>query len=139
MLPKRHRLTEHRAFSRLARSARAGGPLMVVHAHPRGVDSARSMGAWRPNSTVPLATRVGFAVPRSVGNAVTRNRVKRRLRALMAVHLSELPGNLDLLVRVHPPAAMATYGRLEDEVVRLTEKVIARLTPPRSSGARDSR
>ncbi len=34
--------------------------------------------------------RVAFAIPRSVGNAVERNRVRRRLRAAVAGNASEL-------------------------------------------------
>jgi ribonuclease P protein component len=45
---------------------------------------------------------VGFAVPRSVGTAVTRNRLRRRLRAALAE--SRLPGGAYLVI-VQPAAA----------------------------------
>jgi ribonuclease P protein component len=37
----------------------------------------------------PGAPRVGFTVTKKVGNAVTRNRLKRRLRALAQTELAE--------------------------------------------------
>jgi ribonuclease P protein component len=39
-------------------------------------------------------TRVGFVVSGAVGNAVTRNRVKRRLRHLAATHVVDTPAGL---------------------------------------------
>jgi ribonuclease P protein component len=58
--------------------------------------------------------RVGFVVSRSVGNAVTRNRVKRRLRHLVADRLAATPAGVDLVVRALPGAATAPAGVRSD-------------------------
>jgi ribonuclease P protein component len=50
---------------------------------------------------------VGFIVGRTVGGAVIRHRVQRRLRHLMRARLTELPGGALLVVRALPPAAGA--------------------------------
>ena len=43
--------------------------------------------------------RVGFTVSKKVGNAVARNRVKRRLRAVaQVILLAKSPKNLDLVI-----------------------------------------
>ncbi|CAM5786940.1 Ribonuclease P protein component OS=Cellulomonas persica OX=76861 GN=rnpA PE=3 SV=1 [Cellulomonas persica] len=55
---------------------------------------------------------VGFVVSKGVGNAVVRNRVKRRLRALMAGRLDALPARASLVVRAQAPAAAASYATL---------------------------
>jgi ribonuclease P protein component len=47
-----------------------------------------------------------------VGNAVTRTRVKRRLRAQAAPLLGSLPAGTDLVVRANPTAADATSDEL---------------------------
>lgn len=58
-------------------------------------------------------SRVGFAIPRSAGSAVERNRTRRRLRALTAKHLG--PGH-DVAVRAETPAVAASFQELEDNL-----------------------
>ena len=41
----------------------------------------------------------------ALGNAVTRNRVKRRLRHLAAAHVADTPAGMDIVVRALPRAA----------------------------------
>ena len=56
-------------------------------------------------------SRFGFVVSKSVGPAVTRNLVKRRLRALAAGTLTTTP--VDVVVRALPEAATADWTQLE--------------------------
>ena len=60
----------------------------------------------------PSGTVVGLVVSRSVGNAVTRNLVKRRLRSLVRERLAVLPVGSQVVVRALAPAATAPYSRL---------------------------
>ncbi|MEZ4501673.1 MAG: ribonuclease P protein component [Dehalococcoidia bacterium] len=66
----------------------------------------------RPNDLE--ATRVGFAISRRVGGAVVRNRVRRRLKAL----LRELPiaQPTDLVLTAQPAAAEATFADLRRDL-----------------------
>jgi len=45
---------------------------------------------------------VGFVVSKAVGNAVVRNRVKRRLRAVVSHRIDQLPEGGRLVVRALP-------------------------------------
>ncbi len=58
-------------------------------------------------------TRVGFSTPRTLGGAVQRNRVRRRLRALLRERLNGRIGpGWDLLVIAKPAAGDATHAEL---------------------------
>lgn len=90
MLPARSRLTSSDDFRAcVRRGVRVGRETLVVHA----------LRIPSPPS------RAGFVVSKAVGNAVTRNRVKRRLRHLAAASLHESPVPVDVVVRALPPAA----------------------------------
>lgn len=58
---------------------------------------------------------VGFVVSRAVGNAVTRNKVRRRLRHIARDYMDSLPGGSLLVVRANPPAAAARQSDLAAE------------------------
>ena len=63
--------------------------------------------------------RMGLAVSKNVGKAVTRNKVKRRFRQLAGSKEDLLPSSCDLVMRAKPSAAKATYKHLEEQVDRL--------------------
>ncbi len=73
----------------LRQGVRCGRPSVVVHAR---------------RAEQPLS-RAGFIVSKAVGNAVNRNRVKRRLRHLAAAALPTTPFAVDVVVRALPAAA----------------------------------
>lgn len=60
----------------------------------------------------PGPARVGFAVSRAVGNAVIRNRVRRRLRHLMRERIGYLPEGSLLVIRANSSAADARHRDL---------------------------
>jgi ribonuclease P protein component len=94
---RRHRLRGAGAFAAV-RDRRAGassGPLRVQVA-PNGTETAR----------------VGFIVPRTVGGAVVRNRVRRRLRALMGARLEAIAG-LDVVVAAGRGVATEAWASLD--------------------------
>jgi ribonuclease P protein component len=59
-------------------------------------------------------TRIGFVVSGAVGNAVTRNRVKRRLRHLAAAHVADTSARIGIVVRAMPRAATDPAGVAAD-------------------------
>jgi len=112
VLDRRDRLTRSAGFTTATRRGRrAGTRTLVLHLFvpPAGVPAEHA------------GPRVGFVVSKAVGNAVHRNRVKRRLRHLARERLSRLPASALLVVRALPASAGATYGGLGqdyDEALR---------------------
>jgi ribonuclease P protein component len=70
--------------------------------------------------------RAGFVVSRAVGIAVVRNRVRRRLRALVREYLSSLPRGSLLVVRAHPQAATASQADLAAELDLVMSTLVRR-------------
>jgi ribonuclease P protein component len=112
MLPASARLTRRNEFSTVTRRGRRlGGDLVIVHG------LAGQQGA----------SRVGFVVGSSVGGAVVRNRLQRRLRHLMAARLAELPSGTWVVVRALPAAAAADSDQLRAELDRALGRLTARV------------
>jgi ribonuclease P protein component len=59
--------------------------------------------------------RFGFVVAKTVGNAVTRNLVKRRLRVLARQHLPLISEPIDIVVRALPTIAALDWNKLSTE------------------------
>jgi ribonuclease P protein component len=68
-----------------------------------------------PTLTTP---RVAYAIGRAVGPATTRNRIRRRLRAILRELAPTMP-RAWLLISVAPPAVELTFDQLRVEVTRL--------------------
>lgn len=77
--------------------------------------------------------RMGLAVSKAVGHAVTRNLVKRRLRAIAREYESLLPAYMDLVIRAKPSAATSNFADLEQQVKRCFSKIAQRVEAAQAS------
>jgi ribonuclease P protein component len=102
------------------RGRRAGRPNLVLHLLS-GADPEADIKAG-----IKAAPVAGFIVAKTVGNAVVRNKVRRRLRHIVRAHVHRLPAGSLLVVRANPRAATAHH----DELVEDFEAGIQRLLGP---------
>lgn len=107
-LPKDRRLRQPKEFRHVLSTGRRARDGLVA------VAAARRQSADQP-------TRFGFSVSRRVGGAVTRNRVKRRLREIARV--ASVSEGWDVVVTAFPPSARSTSGELGASLTKLTEKL----------------
>jgi ribonuclease P protein component len=118
MLDRAHRLTSGRGFAATIRQGRrAGRSTVVLHL------DARQEQPGGPQDSEP---RVGLVVGKAVGNAVTRNQVKRRLRHVARERLDALPAGSVLVLRARPAASSASSASLGKDVDDALDRLLAR-------------
>ena len=102
------RLTDSPEFERVYKQGTAfRGRLFSVHAFPNETGTPR----------------LGLSVSKKVGNAVTRNAVRRRLREVFHLSIGRIPGSLDLVVSARPPASETTFEELNEEFLKALGKI----------------
>jgi ribonuclease P protein component len=86
-------------------------------------------------------SRSGFVVGRRIGNAVVRNRVKRRLREMVRARYPALAPGVDLVWIARPPIAAADFAAIGagvDELLRRA-RLLREVSPGRGEpGAKRS-
>ncbi len=67
----------------------------------------------------PDAPRIGFTVPRAIGNAVVRNRIRRRFREAVRLRLAHLIGPWSVVINPRRASIECPFAELEKEISRL--------------------
>jgi len=109
VLPAQARLRSRADFLAAGRGRRASSDSLVA-----ALSKTEAVGP----------TRVGLTVSTEVGSAVTRNRVRRRLRHLLRPRLDALPHGGLLVLRARPAAARTGFAQLGVEL----DEVLSRVT-----------
>ena len=72
----------------------------------------------------PEPSRFGFIIAKSVGNAVVRNRMRRRLRSIAADFLPSSVLGETVVIRMLPPAAKLPWTALRSEISVSVRKAV---------------
>lgn len=81
--------------------------------------------------------RFGFIVSKAVGNAVTRNRVRRRLKAASFELLGTVAPGTDIVIRALPGSAQAGWVTLRHDVRTALERGLAPTTKRRPTEGKE--
>ncbi|MCD7760855.1 MAG: ribonuclease P protein component [Clostridiales bacterium] len=76
---------------------------------------------WSPNRY--QNNRLGITVSTKLGNAVVRNRTRRRIREIYRLHEEQLRRGMDLVVVARAAAPDAEYRRLDRDFQRLVKRL----------------
>jgi ribonuclease P protein component len=110
---RRHRLSRSRDFD-------------AVYRQGRSVSTRFLVLYWFSRDEDGEGPRLGLAVPRAVGTAVVRNRIKRRLRELFRERSSELPQDHDYVLVVRPGLAEAAESRGFDWLRERVDEILGK-------------
>jgi len=112
---RRHRLSRSRDFD-------------AVYRQGRSVSSRSLTLHWFAREEDPDgAARVGLAIPRAVGSAVVRNRLKRQLRAVWVEVADEAPSGCDYVLVARPGLAEPAEGRGHEWLVEQVREVLGKV------------
>jgi ribonuclease P protein component len=115
-LQRRHRLSRSKDFDAVYRhGTSASTRYLTLHWFPRDED---------PDGE----PRLGLAVPRSVGSAVSRNRIKRQLREAWRSLLEQVPPGKDYVLVARPGLAEPAEARGGDWLVGEIGEVLAKVS-----------
>lgn len=112
---RRARLRKHADYQRVYQASRRhASASMTYFFRQRPVDDPAGAQA-----------RVGLTTGRVLGNAVERNRIRRRMREAVRLHLGVLPERVDVVL--HPRRIVLTmdFALLEKEIARIFAAVAA--------------
>ena len=71
---------------------------------------------------LPLS-RFGFSIKKSLGGAVVRNRIRRRLREVVRCHRLEIPAGWDIVIHPKSSVARGKFLTLTADLLRLLKGV----------------
>jgi ribonuclease P protein component len=111
-VPRANRLTRSRDFDAVYRRGRSTSTRYLVL-------------YWFPREGGELGSRLGIAIPRKAGNAVTRNRLKRRLREAWRA-LPDTAEDTDYVLVARPGLAEASEARGLDWLRERVEEALGK-------------
>lgn len=120
------RLKKNGEFNRVYRNgARLYGKgfTLVYLRDEQSDEQAEQSGSCSSGSRL---SRLGISVPRKVGNAVQRNRIKRIIREAFRLHREVFPQHCDVVFAVRPDFPLTGMQAVRDAVAALTDSGGAR-------------
>jgi ribonuclease P protein component len=103
-----------------------------------GPGAAGKQMEWKPVHLPEIAPgpRVGLTVGKVIGKAHERNRIKRRMREVVRLHLAELPQGIDLILHPRRNVMTMDFVKLESEILRIFRQAADQVRKMRLAAAR---
>jgi ribonuclease P protein component len=117
-------LRKHADYQRVYREGkRQSLPLMTYFFAARkpqdtNVVAVAEKPARTHSAEIPAGSRVGLTAGRVLGNAVERNRIKRRMRQAIRQSQMELTASVDVILHPRKTVLEAEFSEIERDVLR---------------------
>jgi len=100
----------------------------AVYRHGRSASTRFLTLYWFERAAEPGEPRLGLAVPKAVGNAVVRNRIKRQLREIWGARLGarSIGTDSDYVLVVRPGLPEAAESRGHEWLVERVDEVLGK-------------
>jgi ribonuclease P protein component len=95
----------------------------TVRTDGRTINCGSFLFSFMPKAGEPPLRRLGVIASRRVGNAVLRNRAKRRLRELFRIHQDKLPSTGDLVLIARRSLPAESFGETETRFLKACHRV----------------
>jgi len=69
------------------------------------------------------ASRFGFSIKKTLGGAVLRNRIRRRVREIIRLHRQELPPGWDIVIHPKSGVARGAFAALTTDLLHLLREL----------------
>lgn len=103
-MDKKHRIRKNMEFQKVYKSGKSyGNRNLVLYVYKNELNY----------------TRIGFTVTKKIGNAVTRNRVKRRMREVSRLNFDKIKPGYDLIFIAKKSLVGLEYDELEKSVFHI--------------------
>ena len=96
------------------------GPLFAAFCLARHEPEGPVAGPMQTTSRT--TARLGITIPRALGPAVERNRIKRRLREAFRLNRAELDPRWDIVLNPRRPALTAAFPDVERAILKLMQR-----------------
>jgi ribonuclease P protein component len=102
-LPRQSRLVRRSEYDAVYREGRRRSSReFTVFLRPNGLD----------------ISRFGWSIKKALGNAVRRNRIRRRLREILRLHRQEIASGWDIVIHPRTTAATAEFLELTRDLLK---------------------
>jgi len=76
-----------------------------------------------------MISRFGWSIKKTLGNAVRRNRIRRRLREIVRTHRQEIAPGWDIVIHPRSSVGTASFSALAAELLKLIPQLAAKQGP----------
>jgi ribonuclease P protein component len=118
--------TPELGFPRACRLVRRG-EYDAVYRNGRRKSSREFTIFFRPNGLT--ISRFGWSIKKTLGNAVRRNRIRRRLREIVRTHRQEIAPGWDIVIHPRSSVGTASFSALAAELLKLIPQLAAKQGP----------